>query len=116
MHATEIEVVAALERDVRLAKVRVLEQLGIDQSRHRRAQPRPDEVAKKLAGTKALFLVTTHVHPEHDLGAQAFPDTTTLIRSIDQVNEIAKSGLQLAKVFASRPPINSLKNATILLE
>jgi glyoxylase-like metal-dependent hydrolase (beta-lactamase superfamily II) len=34
------------------------------------------EVAKKLAGTKALYLVTTHVHPEHDLGAQAFPDTT----------------------------------------
>src|SRR6266545_4442651 len=23
------------------------------------------EVAKKLAGTKALYLVTTHVHPEH---------------------------------------------------
>ena len=40
------------------------------------------EVAKKLAGTKALFLVTTHVHPEHDLGAQAFPATTTLILSL----------------------------------
>src|SRR6476619_5256319 len=53
------------------------------------------EVAQKLAGTKALFLVTTHVHPEHDLGAQAFPGTTTLIRSIDQVNEIAETGMQL---------------------
>src|SRR5262247_2432748 len=42
------------------------------------------EVAKKLAPTQALYLVTTHVHPEHDLGAQAFPDTT-LIRSADQV-------------------------------
>ncbi|MGC1957417.1 MAG: MBL fold metallo-hydrolase, partial [Pseudolabrys sp.] len=71
------------------------------------------EVAKKLAGTKALFLVTTHVHPEHDLGAQAFPATTTLIRSIDQVNEIAETGLQLAKVFASRSPLNAelLKDA-----
>jgi len=71
------------------------------------------EVAKKLAGTKALFLVTTHVHPEHDLGAQAFPATTTLIRSIDQVNEIAETGLQLAKVFASRSPITAelLKDA-----
>ena len=71
------------------------------------------EVAKKLAGTKALYLVTTHVHPEHDLGAQAFPDTTTLIRSTDQVKEIAESGLRLAKVFASRSPINAelLKDA-----
>jgi glyoxylase-like metal-dependent hydrolase (beta-lactamase superfamily II) len=30
------------------------------------------EVARKLAGTKPIFLVTTHIHPEHDLGAQAF--------------------------------------------
>ena len=71
------------------------------------------EVAKKLAGTKALYLVTTHVHPEHDLGAQAFPATTTLIRSTDQVKDIAEFGLQLAKVFASRSPIHAelLKDA-----
>ena len=71
------------------------------------------EVAKRLAGAKALYLVTTHFHPEHDLGAQAFPDSTKLIRSTDQVKEIAESGLQLAKVFASRSPINAelLKDA-----
>src|SRR3954463_16563989 len=71
------------------------------------------EVAKKLAGTKALYLVTTHVHPEHDLGAQSFPATTTLIRSTDQVKDIAEFGLQLAKVFASRSAINAelLKDA-----
>jgi glyoxylase-like metal-dependent hydrolase (beta-lactamase superfamily II) len=71
------------------------------------------EVAKKLAGTKALYLVTTHVHPEHDLGAQAFPDTTKLIRSTDQVKDIAEFGLQLAKVFAGRSAINAelLKDA-----
>jgi glyoxylase-like metal-dependent hydrolase (beta-lactamase superfamily II) len=71
------------------------------------------EVAKKLAGTKALYLVTTHVHPEHDLGAQAFPATTTLIRSADQVKDIAEFGLQLAKVFAGRSPIHAelLKDA-----
>jgi len=71
------------------------------------------EVAKKLARAKALYLVTTHFHPEHDLGAQAFPQTTSLIRSVDQVKEIAESGLQLAKVFASRSPINAelLKDA-----
>src|SRR5215475_1800740 len=71
------------------------------------------EVARKLAGSKQLYLVTTHFHPEHDLGAQAFPDTTKLIRSTDQVKDIAEFGLQLAKVFASRSPINAelLKDA-----
>ena len=63
------------------------------------------EVAKKLAGAKTLYLVTTHVHPEHDLGAQAFPATTNLIRSTDQVKDIAESGLQIAKLFAGRSPI-----------
>ena len=60
------------------------------------------EVARKLAGAKPLYLVTTHVHPEHDLGAQAFPATTSLIRSTDQGKDIAEFGLQLAKVFATR--------------
>src|SRR5215475_10271378 len=32
------------------------------------------DVAKKLADGKALYLVTTHVHPEHDLGASVFAD------------------------------------------
>lgn len=63
------------------------------------------EVAKKLAGTKDVNLVITHFHPEHDLGAQAFPDTTKLIRSTDQIKDIDEFGLQLAKVFAGRSAI-----------
>ncbi len=62
-------------------------------------------VAQKLGGSRAVYLVTTHVHPEHDLGAQAFPATTKLIRSEDQQKDIAEFGLQLAKVFAARGPI-----------
>ncbi len=71
------------------------------------------KVAKELGGSKALYLVTTHVHPEHDLGAQAFPDTTKLIRSTDQVKDIDEFGLQLADVFAKRSAINAelLKDA-----
>ena len=71
------------------------------------------EIAMKLAGVKQLYLVTTHVHPEHDLGAQAFPGTATLIRSTDQVRDIAEFGLQLAKVFAGRSAANAelLKDA-----
>ncbi len=60
------------------------------------------EIAKKFAGAKQLYLVTTHVHPEHDLGAQSFPRTTTLLRSTDQVRDITEFGLQLAKIFSSR--------------
>ncbi len=71
------------------------------------------EVAKKLGGSRKLYLVATHFHPEHDLGAQAFPPDTTLIRSTDQIKDIDEFGLQLAKVFASRSAINAelLKDA-----
>ena len=71
------------------------------------------EVAKKLAGTKPLYLVAPHVHPEHDLGAQAFPPTTSFIRSTNQVKDIAESGLRLAKIFASRSAVHAelLKDA-----
>jgi glyoxylase-like metal-dependent hydrolase (beta-lactamase superfamily II) len=71
------------------------------------------EVAKKLGGARALYLVATHFHPEHDLGAQAFPENTTMIRSNDQVKDISEFGLQLAQVFARRSAINAelLKDA-----
>ncbi len=64
-------------------------------------------VAQRLAGGRDLYLVTTHVHPEHDLGAQAFPATTRLIRSNDQIKDIAEFGLQLAQVFATRSPVHA---------
>jgi len=71
------------------------------------------EVAKELGGSRALYLVTTHFHPEHDLGAQVFPESTTLIRSNDQAKDIAEFGMQLAQVFARRSAINAelLKDA-----
>jgi glyoxylase-like metal-dependent hydrolase (beta-lactamase superfamily II) len=71
------------------------------------------EVAKKLGSDKQLYLITTHVHPEHDLGAQAFPASIKLIRSNDQVKDISEFGLQLAEIFAKRSAINAelLKDA-----
>ena len=65
------------------------------------------EVAKKLAGDKQLYLVSTHIHPEHDLGAQSFPASTKLIRSTDEIKEIAEVGLSLANVFAKRSEIHA---------
>ena len=64
-------------------------------------------VAQKLAGSRQIYLAVTHVHPEHDLGAQAFSAETRLIRSADQQKDIAEFGLQLAKVFAGRSAINA---------
>jgi len=64
-------------------------------------------VAQKLAGSRPIYLAVTHVHPEHDLGAQAFSAETRLIRSADQQKDIAEFGLDLAKVFAGRSAINA---------
>jgi glyoxylase-like metal-dependent hydrolase (beta-lactamase superfamily II) len=62
------------------------------------------QLAQRLGGQRAPYLVTTHVHPEHDLGASAFPAGTQLIRSTDQLADISEFGLSLAKIFAARSP------------
>ena len=64
------------------------------------------EVAKVSKNTE-LYLVTTHVHPEHDLGAGGFPATTKMIRSQDQVAEIKETGLETAKRFSGFSPLNA---------
>lgn len=69
---------------------------------------------EKIAGDKQLYLVTTHVHPEHDLGAGAFPATTKMIRSEDQLKDIREFGYQLRDAFMKRSAVNAelLKGAT----
>jgi glyoxylase-like metal-dependent hydrolase (beta-lactamase superfamily II) len=64
------------------------------------------EVAK-VSTNSELYLVTTHVHPEHDLGAGGFPATIKMLRSKDQVDEIAATGLDLAKRFAGFSPLHA---------
>jgi glyoxylase-like metal-dependent hydrolase (beta-lactamase superfamily II)/predicted ester cyclase len=65
-----------------------------------------DEVAKLAAG-KPIYIVTTHVHPEHDMGAHAFPPDSRLIRSKDQIEDIAAgAGTSLVPVFAQRSDLN----------
>jgi glyoxylase-like metal-dependent hydrolase (beta-lactamase superfamily II) len=62
---------------------------------------------EQVAKGKDLSLGTTHVHPEHDLGAMAFPASTTMIRSKDQVQEIADTGLETAQRFSGLSAINA---------
>ena len=68
---------------------------------------------EKIAAGKPLYLVTTHVHPEHDLGAGAFPASTKMIRSQDQLKDIDEFGYQLAEAFSKRSAVNAelLKDA-----
>lgn len=70
--------------------------------------------AAKLGQGPELYLAVTHVHPEHDLGAQAFPAQTKMIRSRGEDEDIKEFGLQLAETFASQSPVRAelLKGAT----
>jgi glyoxylase-like metal-dependent hydrolase (beta-lactamase superfamily II) len=72
----------------------------------RNAQTVLREVAK-VGGGKPIYIVTTHVHPEHDMGAHAFPAQSRLIRSTDQVADIAAgAGTRLVPMFSSRSDLN----------
>lgn len=62
---------------------------------------------QKVSKTPELYLASTHIHPEHDLGAGGFPAHTKMIRSKAQVDEIASAGLAQAERFASFSPINA---------
>ena len=61
----------------------------------------------RSAPGKPIYIVTTHVHPEHDMGAHVFPKDSKLIRSKDQIEDIAAgAGMNLVPVFAQRSALN----------
>ncbi len=51
--------------------------------------------ATRLAGGKPLYLVATHVGPDHDLGAQALPAGARVLRAEKQVQDIAENAALL---------------------
>ncbi len=71
------------------------------------------EVAK-VSRNAEIYLVATHFHPEHDLGAGGFPASVKMIRSQEQVKDIEEFGLTQRDQFAARSPLNAelLKGAT----
>lgn len=62
---------------------------------------------QKVSKTPDLYLASTHIHPEHDLGAGGFPAHTKMVRSQNQVAEIAADGMQTAQRFAGFSPMNA---------
>jgi glyoxylase-like metal-dependent hydrolase (beta-lactamase superfamily II) len=57
--------------------------------------------AEKLAKAPALYLTTTHFHPEHAMGEQAFPPRTVIIRPAVQQEELDKHGTEMMNMFRS---------------
>jgi glyoxylase-like metal-dependent hydrolase (beta-lactamase superfamily II) len=62
--------------------------------------------AEKLAKNPVLYLTTTHFHPEHAAGEQAFPANTILIRPAAQQDELEKRGIEYVELFSSRSAQN----------
>ncbi len=60
--------------------------------------------AEKLSKGPGLYLTTTHFHPEHAMGEQAFPPRTILIRPAVQQEEMEKRGSEFIAMFSNRSP------------
>jgi glyoxylase-like metal-dependent hydrolase (beta-lactamase superfamily II) len=61
---------------------------------------------QKLTKNTALYLTTTHFHPEHSAGEQAFPPQTILIRNSAQQGEMNRRGQEYLDLFSSRSAQN----------
>lgn len=79
--------------------------------------------AQKLAKSPLLYLTTTHFHPEHAAGEQAFPAGTILIRPAAQQQEIDRRGQEYLDLFSSRSAQNKellkdvkLRNADVVFD
>jgi len=55
--------------------------------------------AEKLSKAPILYLTTTHFHPEHAMGEQAFPPRTIIIRPAVQQDEMNKHATELMDLF-----------------
>ena len=70
--------------------------------------------ARKLSDNTEFYLTATHFHPEHDLGATAFPPNAKMVRWRAQQAEADELGAQMKERFASFSAANAelLKNAS----
>jgi glyoxylase-like metal-dependent hydrolase (beta-lactamase superfamily II) len=60
--------------------------------------------AAKLSKNPKLFLTTTHFHPEHALGEQAFPPNTILVRPVVQQQEMDQYSTEFINMFKGFSP------------
>jgi glyoxylase-like metal-dependent hydrolase (beta-lactamase superfamily II) len=60
--------------------------------------------ARKLSKNTEFYTAATHYHPEHDLGATAFPASTKMLRWRTQQKEADELGPDIMKRFAGFSP------------
>src|SRR5207253_7630690 len=58
----------------------------------------------KVSKNADLYLTTTHFHPEHVTGAQAFPPSARVIRSEVQQEEVVHKQPEFIRNFSNRTP------------
>ncbi|HEX6997906.1 MAG TPA: MBL fold metallo-hydrolase [Gammaproteobacteria bacterium] len=61
--------------------------------------------ARKVSDAERLYVTATHFHPEHDLGAGAFPDDAVMIRWSGQQAEVEEAGVETIRRFAAFSPV-----------
>jgi glyoxylase-like metal-dependent hydrolase (beta-lactamase superfamily II) len=61
--------------------------------------------ARRVAGDRKLFLTTTHFHPEHAFGAQAFERDATYVANTAQADELADKGAEYVEMFSGFGPV-----------
>ena len=60
--------------------------------------------ARKVGDNTEFYLTATHFHPEHDLGATAFPPEAKMVRWRTQQTEAEEQGQQMIERFSSFSP------------
>lgn len=71
--------------------------------------------AQRIAGGRELILTTTHFHPEHNFGAQAFRNDARLVWNAAQETELAEKGPLYLELFRKFGPAvaEALKSTAI---
>jgi len=60
--------------------------------------------AREVAGSKPVLLTTTHFHPEHAFGSQAFRGYATILTNITQADELRDKGGFFLTLFRDLGP------------
>jgi len=69
--------------------------------------------AAKVSRNDALYIASTHYHPEHTTGYAAFPAGAKYVNSTTQEAEFEQAGMQMVRTFSNRSPLTAdlLKDA-----